>query len=180
MQEKLKKVYQTERLLLAPVTTNDAANMFEYSSDPENAYYVFEPNKSLDETKNIIKNIFIENGHGKFGIFLGDKLIGTIYFLNMDERNKSAELSYVLNKKYEGRGYATEAAIKLRNIFFDELGGERLYARHTVDNLKSMNLMARIGMKKEGTLRKAYNFHDQQVDLVIWSLTRNDLGLERG
>ena len=104
-----------------------------------------------------------------------EKLIGTIYFLNLDDRNKSAELSYVLNKKFEGHGYATEAAIKLRDIFFNELEGERLYARHTFDNLKSMNLMARIGMKIEGTLRKSYCFHGRQVDLAIWSMTRDDL-----
>ena len=175
MREKLKYAYQTERLVLAPVTIDDAPDMFEYASNPENAYYVFETNKSLQDTKDIIQKIFIGNGLGKFGIFLNKKLIGTIYFLNLDDRNKSAELSYVLNKKFEGHGYATEAAIKLRDIFFNELEGERLYARHTFDNLKSMNLMARIGMKIEGTLRKSYCFHGRQVDLAIWSMTREDL-----
>ena len=174
MREKLKHAYQTERLVLAPVTIVDAPDMFEYASNPENAYYVFETNKTLGETKDIIQKIFIGNGLGKFGIFLNEKLIGTIYFLNLDDRNKSAELSYVLNKKFEGHGYATEAAIKLRDIFFTELEGERLYARHTFDNLKSMNLMARIGMKIEGTLRKSYCFHGRQVDLAIWSMTRDD------
>ena len=175
MREKLKHAYQTERLVLAPVTIDDAPDMFEYASNPENAYYVFETNKSLQDTKDIIQKIFIGDGLGKFGIFLNEKLIGTIYFLNLDDRNKSAELSYVLNKKFEGHGYATEAAIKLRDIFFTELEGERLYARHTFDNLKSMNLMARIGMKIEGTLRKSYCFHGRQVDLAIWSMTRDDL-----
>ncbi|WP_029607218.1 GNAT family N-acetyltransferase [Lacticaseibacillus rhamnosus] len=175
MREKLKHAYQTERLVLAPVTIDDAPDMFEYASNPENAYYVFETNKTLEDTKDIIRNIFIENGLGKYGIFLNEKLIGTIYFLNLDDRNKSAELSYVLNKKFEGHGYATEAAIKLRDIFFSELEGERLYARHTFDNLKSMNLMARIGMRIEGTLRKSYYFHGRQVDLAIWSITRDDL-----
>lgn len=175
MREKLKHAYQTERLVLAPVTIDDAPDMFEYASNPENAYYVFETNKSLQDTKDIIQKIFIENGLGKYGIFLNEKLIGTIYFLNLDDRNKSAELSYVLNEKFEGHGYATEAAIKLRDIFFTELEGERLYARHTFDNLKSMNLMARIGMKIEGTLRKSYCFHGRQVDLAIWSMTRDDL-----
>jgi RimJ/RimL family protein N-acetyltransferase len=149
--------------------------MYEYASDPDNAYYVFKTNETLAETKAIIKRIFIDNGLGKYGIFLGGKLIGTIYLLNLDDQNKTAELSYVLNKKFEGKGYATEAALKLRDVFFFELGGERLYARHTLDNIKSMNLMARIGMKVEGTLRNAYYFHGRQVDLVIWSIVRTDL-----
>lgn len=98
----------------------------------------------------------------------------------MDDHNKTAELSYVLNKKFEGNGYATEAAAKLRDIFFEDLSGERLYARHTLDNIKSMNLMARIGMKIEGNLRKSHYFRGRQVDLAIWSITRDDLGVERG
>ncbi|MFS8162354.1 GNAT family N-acetyltransferase [Lacticaseibacillus rhamnosus] len=74
MREKLKSVYHTKRLLLAPVTIDDASNMFEYASDPENAYYVFETNKNLDNTKDIIRNIFIENGLGKYGIFFERKV----------------------------------------------------------------------------------------------------------
>ena len=77
MREKLKHAYQTKRLVLAPVTIDDAPDMFEYASNPENAYYVFETNKSLQDTKDIIQKIFIENGLGKYGIFLNEKLIGT-------------------------------------------------------------------------------------------------------
>lgn len=175
MKEKLLQTYQTERLVLAPVTLEDALDMYEYASDPENAYYVFKTNTTLDETKSIIEKIFIESSIGKYGIFLNDKLIGTVYLLNLDDKNKSAALSYVLNKKFEGYGYATEAAMKLRNVFFSDLEGERLYARHTLDNIKSMNLMARIGMKVEGTLRNSYYFHNRQVDLVLWSITKSDI-----
>lgn len=175
MKEKLLQTYQTERLVLAPVTLEDALDMYEYASDPENAYYVFKTNTTLDETKLIIEKIFIESPIGKYGIFLNDKLIGTVYLLNLDDKNKSAELSYVLNKKFEGYGYATEAAMKLRNVFFSDLEGERLYARYTLDNIKSMNLMARIGMKVEGTLRNSYYFHNRQVDLVLWSITKSDI-----
>lgn len=52
-----------------------------------------------------------------------------------------------------------------------------LYARHTLDNIKSMNLMGRIGMKVEGALRNSYYFHNRQVDLVIWSIVRSDLDI---
>ncbi|EGF49079.1 GNAT family acetyltransferase, partial [Lacticaseibacillus rhamnosus MTCC 5462] len=73
-------------------------------------------------TKDIIRNIFIENGLGKYGIFLNEKLIGTIYFLNLDDRNKSAELSYVLNKNLKGMAtqlklpsnYVTSSLVNLK------------------------------------------------------------------
>lgn len=69
MREKLKHAYQTERLVLAPVTIDDAPDMFEYASNPENAYYVFETNKTLEDTKDNIQKIFIENGLGNLAFF---------------------------------------------------------------------------------------------------------------
>lgn len=45
------RVVETKRLLLRPVTLDDAEDMFEYSSDEENTRYTFLPNKDLEETK---------------------------------------------------------------------------------------------------------------------------------
>lgn len=45
------RTLETERLLLRPVTLDDAEDMFEYSSDEENTRYTFLPNKDLEETK---------------------------------------------------------------------------------------------------------------------------------
>lgn len=69
MKDKLLQTYKTARLTLAPVTIDDAPDMYEYASDSDNAYYVFKTNETLAETKSIIKRIFIENGLGKYGIF---------------------------------------------------------------------------------------------------------------
>lgn len=175
MREKLKHAYTTERLVLAPVTIDDAPDMFEYDSNPENAVYVFETHKTLGDNKDNFTKIFIENGLGQYGIFLNEKLIGNIVFLNLDDRKQSAELSYVRLQKFEGHGYDTEADIQLRDIFFNELEGERLYARHTFEHSKSMNHLDRIGMKIEGTLRKTYCLLGRTVDLDIWYMTRDDL-----
>ena len=40
---------ETERLLLRPVTLDDAEAMFEYASDRENTRYTFPTNQSLEE-----------------------------------------------------------------------------------------------------------------------------------
>ena len=41
------RVVETKRLLLRPVTLDDAEDMFEYSSDEENTRYTFLTNKDL-------------------------------------------------------------------------------------------------------------------------------------
>ena len=64
------RTLETERLLLRPVTLDDAEAMFEYSSDEENTRYTFLPNKDLEETKNIIARLFISRPLGNWGIEL--------------------------------------------------------------------------------------------------------------
>ena len=61
---------ETERLLLRPVTLDDAEAMFEYASDRENTRYTFPTNQSLEETKNNIAQLYLANPLGRWGIEL--------------------------------------------------------------------------------------------------------------
>lgn len=61
---------ETERLLLRPVTLDDAEAMFEYASDRENTRYTFPTNQSLEETKNNIAHFYLANPLGHWGIEL--------------------------------------------------------------------------------------------------------------
>ena len=56
-------IVETDRLVLRPVTLDDAEAMFEYASDKENTRYTFPTNQSLEETKNNIvsTNLPIKN-----------------------------------------------------------------------------------------------------------------------
>ena len=61
---------ETERLLLRPVTLDDAEAMFEYASDRENTRYTFPTNQSLEETKNNIAQFYLASPLGRWGIEL--------------------------------------------------------------------------------------------------------------
>jgi len=55
------------------------------------------------------------------------------------------EIGWTLNPRYEGQGYATEAARALAIVAFDELGAHRLFARLDADNTGSVRLCERLG-----------------------------------
>ena len=63
------------------------------------------------------------------------------------------ELGWVIGRKYWGKGYTPEAATKVLDILFDEVGANCVYAGHDVNNTKSGRVMQKIGMKYEGILR---------------------------
>ena len=56
---------ETDRLVLRPVTLDDAPAMFEYAWDEENNRYTFEKNKSLEETRNNIALFYLADPLGR-------------------------------------------------------------------------------------------------------------------
>ena len=61
-------IIETERLVLRPVTLDDAEAMFEYASDIENIRYTFPTNQSLEETKNNIAQFLSSQSLGPMGV----------------------------------------------------------------------------------------------------------------
>ncbi len=90
-------IVETERLVLRPVTLNDAEAMFEYASDIENTRYTFPTNQSLEETKNNIAQLYLANPLGRWGIELksNGQFIGTIDLHKIDTVLKKAAIGYL-------------------------------------------------------------------------------------
>ena len=64
-------------------------------------------------------------------------------------RRTQAEIGWVLDPAYAGRGLATEAAEELLRICFEDLGLRRVRALCFADNEPSWRLMERVGMRRE-------------------------------
>jgi RimJ/RimL family protein N-acetyltransferase len=60
-----------------------------------------------------------------------------------------AELGWVLDPAYAGRGLATEAVATLLRICFEDLDLRRVVANCFADNVASWRLMERLGMRRE-------------------------------
>ncbi len=164
------RILETDRLMLRPITLDDAEDLFEYASDPENTKHTFPTHKSIEETEWVISNLFMSSPLGNFAIELKEngKMIGTCD-LRVNESEKSAELAYAINKKYWGNGYAPEAAKRLLELAFQDLKIERLWAKFSSKNPASGRVMEKIGMEKEGILRHTKNLCGDFVDQVIYS-----------
>lgn len=65
-----------------------------------------------------------------------------------------AELGWVLDPGYTGRGYATEAIRAVIDVCFGPLGLRRVHAGCFADNEPSWRLMERLGMRREEFSRK--------------------------
>jgi RimJ/RimL family protein N-acetyltransferase len=74
---------------------------------------------------------------------------------------KELEIGYSLHPAFLGKGYATEAAMKMRDFAFENNFADSLISIVHVDNLKSANVALRNGM----TLEKTTNFKEIPVNI---------------
>ncbi|HOT04405.1 MAG TPA: GNAT family N-acetyltransferase [Methanolinea sp.] len=109
--------------------------------------------------------------------------------LRVNSTHAHAELGYWIGRAFRGRGYATEAAKALLELGFLGLGLHRIYGRLLAWNTASSNVLSRIGMRYEGTMRghacKWGSFHDvhlfgiQSPDFYQYYLERSADGIHR-
>ena len=172
-------IVETERLLLRPVTLDDAEAMFDYASDKDNTRYTFLTNQSLEETKNNIAQFYLTNPLGRWGIELksNGKFIGTIDLHKIDPVLKKAAIGYIINKKYWNQGLTTEANRAVIKLVFEKIGRNKLVALHDKDNPASGKVMEKSGMRFSH--EEAYACMDRHeegriVTRVHYVLTKED------
>lgn len=172
----------TNRLHIRPIRMDDKDAVFSYRSDPEINKYLSLIPTSVDDIKTFISNSSTTfNVPGTwFQLVIIEKnthqLIGDIgiHFLTSDPHNKQVEIGYTLNKAYWGKGYASEALSAVIDYLFNTLNKHRITASIDPTNLKSIQLLERLGFRKEAHFVKSLFFHDKWVDDVIYAMLNNE------
>ncbi|RSJ67469.1 putative ribosomal N-acetyltransferase YdaF [Streptococcus oralis] len=170
---------ETKRLLLRPVTLDDAEAMFEYASDRENTRYTFPTNQCLEETKNNIAQFYLASPLGRWGIELksNGKFIGTIDLHKIDPILKKAAIGYIINQKYWNQGLTTEVNRAVIELAFEKIGMNKLTALHDKDNPASGRVMEKSGMRfSHEELYACMDQHEEGriVTRVHYVLTKED------
>ncbi|HKM35723.1 MAG TPA: GNAT family N-acetyltransferase [Lachnospiraceae bacterium] len=142
---------KTDRLQLRPLFIKDIESVHEYSSDKESTrYMIMLPNRTKEETLQFLTMVTkewekSEPSYYEFGIELDKELIGSIR-IGMNEERTIGEFGWIINKKYWSRGYATEAALALRDYAQNKLNLLKLEAHCDTRNRASARVMQKIGM----------------------------------
>jgi RimJ/RimL family protein N-acetyltransferase len=93
------------------------------------------------------------------------RVIGLVGLIRRDHRQ--GEVGWALAAGYRGQGYATEAASALLDYGFNVLGLHRIHADTKSDNVPSLRLMERLGMRREAVLREAVFEGGGWLDRII-------------
>ena len=167
----------TSRLVLRPITLNDAADIFSYAKNPSvSKFTLWEPHTSLSDSVDYIKD-YIFDYYSKgvpepLGIALKSnpaKVIGTVGCFWVSKKAKSMELAYAIGEEHWGQGLVAEASVTMMDYCFKEFSLKRLQARCKSENKASSRVMEKIGMNFEGTLKAAVFHREKFCDMHYYA-----------
>jgi len=106
--------------------------------------------------------------------------VGNCGFINIDWRNRSAELGiFIGEKSYWNQGYGTEAVQLLTRHGFETLNLNRIYLRVFENNRRAIRSYEKAGFIDEGRMRQAEFQQGGYLDLLFMSVLRSEWGGDR-
>jgi RimJ/RimL family protein N-acetyltransferase len=172
---------RTQRLLLRPMRTEDAASIATRRSDPEVArYQSWTTPYPLERAQALVADIVAMDGptDGEWWMLTvadpGDSTVLGDLVVHLTWQGRTAEIGYTLARDAWGAGYAVEAASELVRYLFDDLGVNRVEAMLHPENPASAMVLERIGMRFEGHTRGSFWLGDENSDDWIYGMIRAD------
>ena len=153
------KILETDRLILCKLSIDDAAFILELLNEPSFLRFVGDKGvRTLDHARDYILNgpIASYERHG-FGLYL-TKLkengisIGICGLLQR-ESLADVDIGFALLPQFWGSGYATEAAAAVLTHGRNILGLDRIVAVTSPDNLASINVLEKLGLRFEKMIK---------------------------
>lgn len=172
---------ETENLILRPFVLSDAEQVYaNWACDDEVTKYLTWPSHpSVDASRGYMQ--YCINGYAdptcyQWGIELKSTgaLVGNISVTKIEDHIEAVELGWVIGRNWWGQGIMPEAAAKVIEFLFQEVGANRICAAHDVDNPKSGRVMQKVGMKQEGILRQAGRNNQGIVDMAYYSILKEE------
>lgn len=162
--------YETERLILRPMSLEDGEFILDLYNRPKFIQFIGDRHlKTVSDAENYIQNRFLPQmerlGYGNYLMITkdGDHKIGAVGIFEREGLDV-VDIGFSLLDEFEGRGYAYEAAIKVKSIGMDDFGLKKISAITTKENSSSQKLIEKLGLK----FQKFVNIPDDPEELMYY------------
>ena len=181
------KQLETRRLILRRFVTDDAEAMFRnWANDPDiSKFLTWPPHKDAAESKSILEKwtaAYDKDDCYNWAIVLKSlsEPIGSISVVRQRDDIRMVHIGYCIGKRWWRQGFMTEALIRLIQFFFDDVGANRIEARHDTNNPNSGLVMKKAGMLYEGTKRQSDINNQGVCDSAEYAILADDYRNKKG
>ena len=173
---------ETERLILNRPTENDLGDLIlhlnsdnVFSENTLNIPFPYQNENAEFWIHELVNKGFEEKKNFTFAIREKEnpKLIGAIG-IHLDKVHLKAEIGYWIGKEFWNKGFVTEAVREIIRFGFQDLGLNKIYATHFPHNPASGKIMQNCGMKLEATLKQEYFKNGKPLDVLKYSILKQD------
>lgn len=172
----------TPRMILREPRSGDVDDIFAFCSKEESCRYVdWTPHANKKESKDFImylKRQMYAYNTKSYTWFAEHKIsrrvIATVSLVETDYSGKIATVGYTFSEEFQHKGYATEAMLRVMHYLFSEKAVERIEAKVLPANFPSLRLLERLGMQREGLLRKGVFCKTALADVYVYSILKNE------
>lgn len=140
---------ETERLILRPLTVDDAEAVFQWTGDERvTKFMCYSTYSSVEQVREWLEN-------GSSGIWGFERKSDGLLMGSGDVHPDSSEegfwvFGYCFRYDCWGHGYATEAAKAMIKYAYENLGARKFMAQHALENPASGRVMEKCGLNFSG------------------------------
>jgi RimJ/RimL family protein N-acetyltransferase len=179
-------ILNTERLLLRDFVESDWEAVLTYQQDPLYLRYNEWTSRTADEVRDFIQMFLNHQKQSprikfQFAVTLksNGQLIGNCGVRKNLPQASEGDIGYELNPKHWGKGYATEAAQAILHFGFSHLNLQRVSAWCIADNVGSVRVLEKLGMRRKGRVRDHHYFKARWWDTLSYSITYEEWQTQR-
>ena len=171
----------TERLVLRDFVVGDWPDVLAYQRDPRYLRYYPWNDRSEADVQGLVEMFLgwqLEQPRRRFQLAItlseSGPVIGNCGIRRKADNSWEADIGYELSPEHWGQGYATDAARAMVDFGFQELKLHRVSSWCIADNVASVRVLERLGMRLEGRLREERYFKGRWWDTLLFSLLENE------
>jgi [ribosomal protein S5]-alanine N-acetyltransferase len=169
-----------DRIYLREVVLEDWEAFHPYSSNEETVkHQPWGPNTEEDSFF-FVRQILMDKKQrhrSRFVFAIIEKetevVVGNIE-MNIRDWDGVGEIGFIIHHDYWGRELATEAVHIMIEYSFQHCELQRIFATSCPENIASIKVLEKVGMVKEGTLRKDLLVKGEWKDSCIYSMLREE------
>ena len=172
---------ESERLVLRRPADGDLGHFLAYLNDPAVARYQSWESYTEEQALEVIeRQKGVEPGTpGRWFTFAAEsketgEMIGHVALSVKAEDHRQAEMGFTFERRHQGRGLAREAAEAVLDYAFGVLGLHRVVAVTDRENGRSVALLERLGMRREGHFVENIWFKGAWGSEYLYALLRKE------
>ena len=175
-------IIEGKRTMMRSIERKDLEYTLKWANDPEIAYYTgYMLPISMEMELKWYEGLLAAEDRRTFIIETKDNdVIGLTAILNIDWKNRKAELSMLIgNKKYWGKGYGRESVRTMLNHIFNNMGMNKVYGRIIDYNQAALKMDLAAGYSQEGYIKEDILIQGEYHDRYLIGITKAEFNQQK-